>query len=461
MANKVGNSKNAKIVDRAGSFAVVDCGVGKYAVSMASGLSTTSFSQFVGFGSQNWESDPIAVGGVRCVPWGPTNDMPELVRNILEKNNLGPGVLSRKMGLLYGQGPMLYRNEIVDNEVQRIWMVDADIQNWLDSWDYKKYIRDVLSEFVHLNGHFTKYISGKSVRRGKAYINRLECLPSGDCLLVWPDKDYPTSDDINQVLVGDMKYYKDLRLFPVFDKWKPAKHEAAVKYHNLRSFGRNLYSVSSFFGSIPWMIDSNDIAEIVRVLNDNLIAAAYIVHEPAGYWDRKKQDLMEDHPEWELAHINKKMEELRDEIIKKLAEVMSGKENAGKFFTCVDFIDEMGHMQSWKIEPIEMNLDKYIAAQKDIARLADSATTSGFGLSPALANIIIDGKSDSGSQMLYALKIFYGADTQIAEEIALEGINDAIRINFPQKKGVFLGLYRKVIQKEDNVSAEDRAINQA
>ena len=40
-------------------------------------------------------------------------------------------------------------------------------------------------------------------------------------------------------------------------------------------------------------------------------------------------------------------------------------------------------------------------------------------------SIIIDGKSDSGSQMLYALKIFYGADTQIPEDIVLEALNDA------------------------------------
>jgi hypothetical protein len=62
--------------------------------------------------------------------------------------------------------------------------------------------------------------------------------------------------------------------------------------------------------------------------------------------------------------------------------------------------------------------------------------------------------------MLYALKIFYGADTQIAEEIALEALNDAIRINFPHKRGLFMGLYRKVIQKEDNVTASARTSNQ-
>ena len=148
------------------------------------------------------------------------------------------------------------------------------------------------------------------------------------------------------------------------------------------------------------------------------------------------------------------------QITRQIADVMAGKHNAGKFFTCVDFTDDNGNQQSWKIEPIELNLDKYIQAQKDISKMADSATTSAMGLSPALANIIIDGKSDSGSQMLYALKIFYGADTVIPEQIVLEAINDAIRINFPQKKDLFLGFYHKTIQKEDNVSAGDRMTNQ-
>ena len=208
------------------------------------------------------------------------------------------------------------------------------------------------------------------------------------------------------------------------------------------------------------MQDANDIAEIVRALNDNVIAAAYIVHEPQAYWQEKKVALEDDHPDWSETQISKELDNLRDKITNQIADVMAGKHNAGKFFTCVDFVDDQGHEQSWKIEPIELNLDKYIAAQKDISKMADSATTSAMGLSPALANIIIDGKSDSGSQMLYALKIFYGADTAIPEQIVLEALNDALRINFPEKRDLFLGFYHKTIQKEDNVSARDRMTNQ-
>lgn len=450
-----------KIIDRAGQFSMVDTGVGTYAIGMSSRFGAQSLSSFFDLDGRSWDKDPQSVGGVSIVPWGPDDQMPRMVRDLLEKNSIGPGILSRKMGLIYGEGIRLYRNVVQENESQREWVQDEEIQAWLESWDYQRYVREALNEYLHMSGHFTKYQCAKSVRIGKPRIHSLKCIPSTDCRMVWPDPHLtPTIDDINEFLVGDMERWRQLQIFPRFDKWYPAAHEAAIGYHSLRSFGRNLYAISSFHGCIPWMQDANDIAEIVRALNDNVIAAAYIVHEPQAYWQEKKMNILEDHPEWTDAQINKTLDGLRDKITKQIADVMAGKHNAGKFFTCVDFVDDQGHEQSWKIEPIELNLDKYIQAQKDISRMSDSATTSSMGLSPALANIIIDGKSDSGSQMLYALKIFYGADTVIPEQIVLEALNDALRINFPEKKDIFLGFYHKTIQKEDNVSAGDRMTNQ-
>lgn len=458
--NKTMSSKG-KITDRAGRFCMVDTGVGTYAIGMSSRFGAHDISSFFDLGGRSWDKDPQSVGGVSIVPWGPDDQMPRMVRDLLEKNNIGPGILTRKLGLIYGQGVQLYRTKVEENEVVQEWTQDSEIQAWLESWDYQRYVREALTEYLHMGGHFTKYQCAKSVRIGKPWIHSLKCIPSADCRLVWPDPHRtPTLDDITEILVGDMERWRQLQIFPRFDKWHPTDHEAAVQYHSLRSFGRNLYAISSFHGSIPWMQDANDIAEIVRALNDNVIAAAYMVHEPQAYWHEKQMAIESDHPEWTEQQVAKELDKLRDQITRQIADVMAGKHNAGKFFTCVDFVDDQGNAQSWKIEPIELNLDKYIQAQKDISKMADSATTSAMGLSPALANIIIDGKSDSGSQMLYALKIFYGADTVIPEQIVLEALNDALRINFPQKKDLFLGFYHKTIQKEDNVSAGDRMTNQ-
>lgn len=444
-----------------GDFHFVPTEVGTYAVRMEGGLNDT-FERFLSFDPTSWDMDPVTVAGVRVVPWGADNNLPKNIRRILEKNNLAPGILDRKLGLIYGQGPMLYTLDVQENERVQNWVQDEEIQDWLDSWDYRGFIRHMLMEYNHLKGCFVKYHSGKAVRLGKPWIHSLECVPSADCRLVWPKNDSRNVDDIEDIMVGDFDAYTNpsYKLYPVFDKWHPARHEVAMKYHSMRSFGRNFYSISSFYGSVPWMADANALPEIIAYLNNNMIAAAYIVHVPQGYWQEKRNVIVDKHPDFTEAQITCMLDDVKETLARQIAEVMAGKNNAGKFFMCVDFIDLDGHEQSWKIEPIEMNIDKYIDALAKISRIADSSTTSGLGLNPALANIIIDGKGDSGSQMLYALKLFYGADTQIPEDIALEAINDAIRINFPQKKGVFIGLYRKVINKEDNVTAGERATNQ-
>ena len=442
-----------------GKFSFVDTAAGQYAIRMDW---SSSMSQFFDLSGRNWDDDPVSVAGERVVPWGKDNNLPRAIRDLLERNNLGPGILDRKTGLLYGQGPALYRTVIEGNERVQQWVDDPDIQAWLDTWDYRGFVRAALVEYTHLGGVFVKYRMGRGVRVGRPWVASLECLPSADCRLVWPANDSRRLDDVTHILTGNFDTFRSrtYEKYPVFDKWNPTRSEAAVRYHSMRSFGRNMYAISCFFGSVPWLENANDLPRIIHHLNENMIAAAYVVHTPQYYWDQKKALLEELHPDYTEEQLQKEMDKLKDSLTQTIADVMAGKNNAGKFFSCVDFIDDQGKAQSWRIEPIEMNIDKYIDAQTKISRIADSSTTSGFGLSPALANIIIDGKSDSGSQMLYALKIFYGADTQIAEDIALEAVNDAIRINFPEKKGIFLGLYRKVINKEDNVTAADRPTNQ-
>lgn len=253
------------IKKKIGHFNFVDTVAGQYAINMNW---SQEMSQFFNGDSKNWDGDPTNVAGVRVVPWGPDNNMPNAIRNLLEKNNLGPGILDRKMGLLYGQGPLLYRVNIMENERVQEWLVDDEIQEWLDSWDYRKYIRDVLVEYTHMNGQFTKYYMGKGVRIGRPWVNRLECLHSGECRLVWPENDSRRLEDVTAYLTGDFDSYRSRSFlkYPAFDKWQPSKYETAVKYHCMRSFGRNMYAISCFYGSVPWLENANNLPEIILSL---------------------------------------------------------------------------------------------------------------------------------------------------------------------------------------------------
>src|SRR5690606_10811924 len=203
---------------------------------------------------------------------------------------------------------------------------------------------------------------------------------------------------------------------------------------------------------------SSDIPDIIKYLTDNGIAVAFHIHSPAGYWEEKKEMLMDRYPEITNTQLQKKLEELKDELFKTISTVLAGKKNAGKFIETVDFVDMDGNTQSWRIEPIDQKIKDFIDAQLKIGEKADSATTSGMGLHPSLSNIIVGGQLSSGSQMLYALKLYLASDTSIPEEVIFEPINQAIEANFPGK-GLKLGFYHKVVKTEDSVSSEDRMKN--
>jgi len=407
----------------------------------------------------NWESDPVTVGNARVVPWGADNNLPAYIRKLLEKNNLGPSIIERTIGLQYGQGPFLYRLKFENNEIIQEWVEDAEVQAWLDTWKYKEFVRNCLQEFNIMRGTFVKIHSTLAIRLGKARIARLECLHASNCRLQWPENGSQLSDCTN-IITGDFENMRrsDFKRYPIFDPQNPANYPTAIYLHCFRTFGRYFYPLPKFTGGIPWIKRANDLPEIIAYLTENMIAAAYHVHEPAAYWQEKRQKIEELNPEWDAEKIDKKIDELRELVTQSIANVLSGKKNTGKFFESIDFVDPDGNVCKWSIEPIELNIDKFIEAQSKISGIAESATTSSFGLNPALSNIIIAGKADSGSQMLYAAKLFYASDTQIAEDIIFESMNWALNINFPNKK-LAMGLYRKIINKEENVTASQRATN--
>ncbi len=445
-------------VKKIGGYNFANVGSGTYAIGY--NVDTAEQSLVMTLNNLgNWETEPVNVGGVRVVPWGADNNLPAYIRTLLEKNNLGPANIERRIGLQYGQGPNLYRLKFENNEIVKEWVADTEVQDWLDTWNYREYIRNCMLEFAYMRGVFVKYISGRGRRLSLPWISRLEAMHSSRCRLQFPDKGSKL-DDVKNILVGDFETMRNqmFERYPVFDPRNPTASAIALYYHSYRTFGRFFYSLPSFTGAIPWIKRANDLPEIIAYLTENMIAAAYHVHEPAQYWADKRQKIEESNPEWDDAKVDNKVDELRDEVTKSISNVLSGKRNTGKFFESIDFVDPDGNLCSWKIEPIEMNVDKFIEAQSKISRIAESATTSSFGLNPALSNIIIDGKSDSGSQMLYAAKLFYASDTQIVEDIVFESLNWAININFPNKK-LAMGLYRQIVNKEDNVTASARATN--
>ena len=86
--------------------------IGQTAYSLSTGGRTGGDTTiFNAARNPNWEYAYQNIMGKRIVPYGPGNDLHVMVRNLVQDNNLAPGILQRQKGLLYGQGAFLYASD--------------------------------------------------------------------------------------------------------------------------------------------------------------------------------------------------------------------------------------------------------------------------------------------------------------------------------------------------------------
>lgn len=447
---------------REGNNGIIHTDVGVYSFSCATTREMDVYDMLNNAlgGSSAWDADPVVVNGKELVPYGSNNNLPIDIRNIMDDNNLAPGILEREKGLLYGMGPQLYENSFEGGDVVRKYADDPKIWEFLNSFNLRMFVESAIVDYKHLKGFFVKRYRNLGYRIGrKPVISKLEVVPACDARLEWVNT--RRLEDVKTIYWGDFNNncMKGMAAYPVYNHYDPFKHDVCMSYHNSYSFCRNFYPVPGFFGALNWIKRSSDIPQILKYLTDNMLALAFHIHSPAGYWDKKKEALEKANPDKDDNAIDALLETLKDTVFGDIAKVLSGKKNTGKFIETVDFWDEdAGQVVSWKIEAIDHKIKDFVEAQIKISEKADSATTSGIGLHPALSNIMVAGKLSSGSEMLYALKLYLASDTSIPEEVIFEPINQAIQVNFPGTKKK-LGFYHNIVMKEENVSPSERVVN--
>jgi len=383
---------------------------------------------------------------------------------LLEDNNLGLGVLRRQRGLQYGQGLGLY--SVVIKEGRRVveWFEDKQVADWLLQWDHEEYLINSLMDLLVKQEFYSKLYRNRGPRipGGKSMPAALEHVGFADCRREWPD----VKGIIKNVFVGDWRDGEPAEIlkYPVFDPLKPMTREAYMIYTSFYQPGRNnkMHVIPAYHGARKWMQRSNAAPDILKAQTDNGMNIKWHVISPQSYWDAKRNILMEQCKQKKIEYKEEMLEDLKDAILTGLSKVLAGIDNVGKFFHSEAVRTELGvgktEIMKWELVPIDMKVKDFTDAQINISNHSHGAITSSMGLHPALANILIDGKLASGSELLYAYKLFLATETKVVEKKALEPMNLLKRLFFPNVAGQF-GFYHDIVKREEDITPVERTNN--
>ncbi len=413
--------------------------------------------------SLDWDRADDYYGDYLVFRYGSDNDLPSLIREVIQNNYIAPGLLNRKTELLWGSGPKLYKEEYADGKPTRVWGEDAKIQKWLNTWDYENYLLEASTDYQHVQAVSTRFELNKGYRIGKPSVNELHVVhPDKGRLaaLKAADKKKPTHfivTDWRLSHVTDM----DAKIYPLFDFKTPFANANAILHSSKYTFCTDYYTVPEIYGSLEWLNRSTAVPLIFKALSKNSINLKYHIISPQKFWNIKEQQIKDNCLIKKITYTDDMLVTYQTEFLNKISAVLSGEDNTGKYLHTskileVDGTNLMEH--GWEVKVIDQNIKDFVDAQIKISQRADRAVASGISLHSALGNMSETGKVDSGSEQVYALISYLNTGIDIQEMIITKAINYALKANFPEAN-MKIGFYHNVPEKQQEVSPSNRSIN--
>lgn len=407
-----------------------------------------------------WGQYMQIIDGVELLPYGINNNIPQVLRETVYNNPNIPGIMEKKQQLLWGQGPHLYKDTLIDGKPGREWTYDADVQNWLDSFDYKNYLLKVIVDNSFMQGAFHEVINAKSGRVG---VNRIHSLDHVNPLWSRLGRVKSTAPATHAFISNSQLAFTPTgyELYPLFDPKDPFKKGRSIYYGRQYSFATDYYAVPTIYGALEWIRRSTAIPMILKSLSRFSMNAKYHVTSPAAFWDKKREELQTDCVAKGIDYSETMLDDYEKLLFKSIIETLSGEGNAGKIWHTKDIYAPDGQNLTtlgWKISAIEQNIKEFVETQISIANKSDSAVSSAVGIHKALAGITQQGAADSGSEQLYAYLMYKLTGVRIPEMVVTDMLNYALRINFPEKK-LKIGMFHEEAQRQQDTTSQDRIKN--
>ena len=412
----------------------------------------------------HWNNVQNYIGDYIIYPFGSNNDLPNIIKDVVDNSNSVPGFLKRKTELLWGAGPKIYIEDLVDNIDVRKRVSSPAVQKWLESFNYEDYLLKLCVDYQHIQGGFTRFELNRGSRIGKGEVVKLHHIQADKARLarlrnsIDTDPTHVVTSTFNFQHINSIAQKKE---YPLFDTQDPLKHENSVMYSNMYTFCTDYYNVPDLYGSLEWINRSTAVPLIFKAFSKNAMNLKYHIISPAGFWDKKRSELQKNlavGETWDEA-ILKNYERA---FLNEIGNVLSGEENAGKFLHTSKKVVVQGHElieEGWEIKVLDQKVKDFVEAQILISDKADKAIAASVNVHPVLANITDSGRANSGSEQIYALLNYLNTGVDIQEMIICKAINYALRANF-KDSGIKIGFFQNVPEIQSQTAPKDRTKQQ-
>lgn len=424
--------------------------------------STSSESKTEDF--TQWKENALDIGEFKVIPFGITNDIPNQIQSAVLPNGFAHRALKRKAELLIEQGPYIYKYKVDGTKYFREPVENDKLTEWLESIDHEELLHNNAIDYYFQECIFNKIYRERSGRLGgNTETALIEHVSAHDCRLAYKRNDKRKKP--THVIVGDWvkQDKKELKAYPIYDPKNPNKYPVSIYYKKFATYGMLDYPLPDIYGSLDWIKNTTSTPKIFKSFIDNSLNIKWHIQSPAQFWEDKRaiirENLKAQTPQ--VPYKEQMLEDLKTEILDKLSELLSGVDNVGKFWHneyVVKMIGASASEQGWKITPIEQKTKEFVEGQIKIYDTAVYAVQAGLGVHASLLMVGADGKSDSGSEQLYAYVTHQKTATPIPEYYVCKPLNDIIKAKF--KTDEKIGFYRTTPERQQDVSESNRFTSQ-
>lgn len=371
------------------------------------------------FGAQSvWQAKSDSFEHVR---WGPGDNMPNVMRKLIEKNNQVRPELTTLRDLIYGSGGCWKQ---VDPESGLITpFYDKALRQWEKDTKLAKYEIASINQYIDNANIFTRYEWDIHKNIPKLSIS--------DSFNTRIGKPQTLKKGVVQYLTNP--YFGEMQLFSneetdhinAFDAEELSTDLVQILHSKEDIPGNPFYSFPSWWGSVDWIELANLIPLFHKHGIQNGYNIKYLIKMPKDYFDAdgKKMDEKESKEKWGALEEN-------------LRNMLSGKENVNKTMLIKYLRGQDGKMMD-NIDVIPLKNEMSDDAYSKILEMANLSIANSIGLLPTLAGVNPGKGNDSGSQIRVMADFQQAFRTVVPRTIITEAVNEAVWLLDPKYENIF------------------------